>query len=78
MVTLTQVQGDAVLQGIDEHGHTWKQFEIDYWWNTARGSCYYCQNDSLEFGWVRIDGVAIMACDREIEVIGEVDYHGVL
>ena len=68
---LTDVHGRKFLTGIDSHGNSWKQFEIDYYNEPVTDRCMECGRQ-LEFGWRNVMEETV--CDDEISYDGVRSY----
>ena len=54
-VYLDNVSGIGRLSGVDEHGNSWIQFEVDYFAEQDDGACAIC-GEILTSGLMCLDG----------------------
>ena len=64
VIVLHDVGGIAVLDGIDENGSRWMQFEVDEFAEQEPGECSICGAEMTE-GWVCLDG-GDEVCDEHV------------
>ena len=71
---LSNVHGRKVLTGTDAiTGKIWRQFELDYLFDSTRGRCSIC-NEELAFGWEDVVEPQQQVCDNEIVYAGMRSY----
>jgi hypothetical protein len=63
-VYLNNVSGISRLSGVDEHGNSWIQFEVDYFAEQDDGECAIC-GEVLIYGWMCLDGGEEI-CDEHV------------
>jgi len=63
-VYLNNVSGISRLSGVDEHGNSWIQFEVDYFAEQDDGECAIC-GEILTSGWMCLDGGEEI-CDEHV------------
>ena len=63
-VYLNNVSGISRLSGVDEHGNSWIQFEVDYFAEQNDGECVIC-GEILTSGWMCLDGGEEI-CDEHV------------
>ena len=63
-VYLNNVSGIGRLSGVDEHGNSWIQFEVDYFAEQNDGECSIC-GEILTYGWMCLDGGEEI-CDEHV------------
>ena len=68
-VVLHDVEGIARKTGVDRHGATWVEFEVDYLAEEQPGTCAICGAE-IESGWMCLDGGEEI-CDDHVRYEGD-------
>ncbi|OPZ83650.1 MAG: hypothetical protein BWY76_02181 [bacterium ADurb.Bin429] len=68
VIRLRDVEGVAVLTGVDEDGCHWSQFFVDELAEQAPGTCAVC-GAAIPVGWMNLDNDGEEVCDRHIQLI---------
>jgi len=66
-IYLNNISGMGRLSGVDEHGNSWIEFEVDYFAEQIDGECDIC-GEELTYGWMCLDGGEEVCEDHVIDI----------